>query len=263
MKRSVDERISEWFCDEAERISAPADMKADIDRRIGEIERSRYMKKFSVKKTVLIAAAVALIGSMTVAAAGRLASSEGHSDLRDRVTDYSALERVEEEVGFSFPAVEEFSNGFRFDFAVPTDNSDYDEEGNVLSSYKSVNLAYTDGAQDVSVYVNPVHSYDAEAADQVGVSPVWEGEKNGISLTVTKTVFRFVPGNYELTDEDKEAEANGSVVFSYGSNAVEEKVSYNCTFIKDGLSYDLLGFDLTMEPEQLAEMAAELVTAGE
>ena len=44
---------------------------------------------------------------------------------------------------------------------------------------------------------------------------------------------------------------------------MEETVSYNCRFEKDGLSYELLGFDLTMEPEQLAEMAAELVTMGE
>ena len=46
-------------------------------------------------------------------------------------------------------------------------------------------------------------------------------------------------------------------------NEVEETVSYNCRFEKDGLSYELLGFDLTMEPEQLAEMAAELATMGE
>ena len=43
---------------------------------------------------------------------------------------------------------------------------------------------------------------------------------------------------------------------------MEINVSYSCIFEKDGLSYDLLGFDLTMEPEELAQMAAELVAAG-
>lgn len=262
MKRSVDERISEWFCDEAERISAPADMKADIDRRIGEIERSRYMKKFSVKKTVLIAAAVALIGSMTVAAAGKLASTTARSDIRDAVKDYGALAEMEAEVGFAFPAVEEFSNGFRFVCAIPNDQSDYDEDGNVLSSYKGVGLTYTDGAQNVSVYINQTRLSDSQTEEAADASPVWSGEKNGISLTVTKTTFKFVPPDYEMTQEDIAAQEDGSIVFSYGSSKVEEKVSYNCIFEKDGLSYDLLGFDLTLEPEQLAEMAAELVTAG-
>lgn len=220
--------------------------------------------KFSVKKVVAAAAAIALIGSMTAMAAGRLASREAHSDLRDQVTDYSKLNRIEAEAGFVFPAVEEFSNGFRFVSAVPSDNSDYDEEGNVLSSYKGVALNYTDGSQDVSVYIYQSRSYDdGNASNAPGITPVWEGEKDGLNLRVTRTVFKFVPPDYELTQEDLAAQESGSVVFSYGSSSVREQVSYNCVLEKGGLSYDLLGFDLTMEPEELAGMAAELLTLGE
>lgn len=263
MRREADERISDWFCDKAERILAPADMKTDIDRRIREIERSRHMKKFSVKKVVLVAAAVALIGSMTVAAAGRLSSTIASSDIRNAVKDYGALAEVEEKVGFTFPAVEEFSNGFRFVCAIPNDQNDYDEDGNLLSSYKGVGLTYTDGAQNVSVYINQNRADIGQTEGTKEASPAWEGEKAGISLTVTKTMYKAVPPNYEMTQEDLAAQENGSVVFAYGSDEVEEMVSYNCIFEKDGLLFDLLGFDLTMEPEQLAEMAAELVTAGE
>lgn len=262
-KRKAEERIAEWFRTEADQIPVPADMKAELDRRVDDAERRKCMKKFSVKKAVLAVAAVALVGSVTVAAAGRLASMEGHSNLNDQVKDYSALAGVEKEVGFDFPSVEEFSNGFRFVSALPTDNSDYDEDGNVLSSYKAVDLTYTDGAQNVSAYIYQSRSYGEEAAEAPGVVPVWQGEKNGISLTVTRTVYKFVPADYELTEEDIQAQENGSVVFSYGSSEVQEQVSYNCSFEKDGLSYDVMGFDLTMEPEQLAEMAAELVTMGE
>lgn len=263
MKREADERISDWFRNEAEQISAPADMKTDIDRRITEIERSGHMKKFSVKKVVLVAAAVALIGSMTVAAAGKLALTTTHSDIRDAVKDYGALAEMEAEIGFAFPAVEEFSNGFRFVCAVPNDQSDCDEDGNVLSSYKGVGLTYTDGAQNVSVYISQNRAGVGQAEDSQEASPVWKGEKAGISMNVTKTMYKVVPPNYEMTQEDLAAQENGSVVFAYGSDEVEERVSYNCIFEKDGLLFDLLGFDLTMEPEQLAEMAAELVTAEE
>lgn len=263
MRRVADERISDWFRNEAEQISAPADMKTDIDRRISEIERSGHMKKFSVKKVVLAAAAVALIGSMTVAAAGRVALTTMHSNNNGAVKDYGALAEVEKEVGFSFPAVEQFSNGFRFVSATPNEQSDLDEDGNVISSHGGVDLAYTDGAQNVSVYIEQSRPEDAQTGEELGVLPVWSGEKNGISLTVTKTTYKVVPPSYEMTQEDLAAQENGSLVFSYGSSEVEETVSYSCLFEKDGLLIDLLGFDLTMEPEQLAEMAAELVTAEE
>lgn len=263
MKRKSDQRIAEWFREEADRISVPADMKTEIDRRLDDAERSRHMKKFSAKKVILAVAAVALIGSVSVAAAGRLASMEGHANLRDQVKDYSALAGVEEEVGFDFPSVEEFSNGFRFASAIPVDSSDYDEDGNVLSSYKTVGLTYTDGTQEVTAYINQSRPYEGGTSEAPGVVPVWQGEKNGISLTVTRTVYKFVPADYELTEEDIQAQENGSLVFSYGSSEVQEQVSYNCMFEKDGLTYDVMGFDLTMEPEQLAEMAAELATMGE
>ena len=266
MERRTDKKIAEWFREEADRISIPADMKTEIDRRISDAERSGYMmknrKRFNAKRVVLAVAAVALIGSVTAVAAGRLAASSSHSSMLDQVNNYSALAEVKEEVGFDFPSVEEFSNGFVFDFAVPVDSSDYDEDGNVLSDYKKVSLAYTDGAQQVWAYISQVRPYEEGTTGGLGSTPVWQGEKDGISLTVTKTVHKFVPPDYEKTQEDIQAEQEGSLVFAYGSSEVEINVSYSCIFEKDGLSYDLLGFDLTMEPEELAQMAAELVAAG-
>ena len=50
MERRTDERISEWFREEAERISVPADMKTEIDRRTRNAERRTVMKKFSRKR---------------------------------------------------------------------------------------------------------------------------------------------------------------------------------------------------------------------
>lgn len=263
MERRTDERISEWFREEAERISVPADMKTEIDRRIRNAERRTVMKKFSRKKAVLIAAAVALIGSVTAAAAGRVASMESHSNRNDQVTDYAAIAGVEEKVGFAFPSLEEFSNGFRFAYALPGENSDYDEDGNVLSTYQSVDLTYTDGAQEITFLIYPTRPYEEADPEPSAVKPVWTGEKEGVSLTVTRTVYRFVPPDYELTEEDLQAQEDGSVIFSYGSAQVEENVAYNCGLEKDGLTYLALGFDLTMEPEELAEMTAQLAAAGE
>ena len=40
MERRTDKKIAEWFREEADRISIPADMKTEIDRRISDAERS-------------------------------------------------------------------------------------------------------------------------------------------------------------------------------------------------------------------------------
>lgn len=81
-------------------------------------------------------------------------------------------------------------------------------------------------------------------------------------MTVTQTVHKFVPPDYELTEEDLQLQASGDVVFSYGSVEVITRTSYSCMFDYDGLSYDIMGFDLTLQPEALADMAAELIAAG-
>ena len=79
---------------------------------------------------------------------------------------------------------------------------------------------------------------------------------------MTQTVHKFVPPDYELTEEDLQLQASGDVVFSYGSVEVITRTSYSCMFDYDGLSYDIMGFDLTLQPEALADMAAELIAAG-
>ena len=264
-KQETERIISEYFQEEARRVPVPSDLKAGIDRRIQLAGRSRKMKLFSAKKIVIAAAAVALLGSITAVAVGHIATSESHSSVLDQVEDYGKIDSVRQEVGFDFPSLESFSNGFAFQYALPIDGSDYDEDGNVLGVYKTVGLSYSDGTQDVNIYINELSAAsesDSDADEPSAVRPVWSGEKAGIPMTVTQTVYKFVPPDYELTEEDLQLQASGDVVFSYGSDEVITKTSYSCMFDYDGLSYDIMGFDLTLQPEALADMAAELIAAG-
>ena len=221
------------------------------------------MKLFSVKKIVIAAAAVALLGSITAVAAGHIASQVSHSSALDQVRDYDKIGEVSQEAGFSFPSLETFSNGFSFRYALPIESSDCDEEGNVIRSYKTVGLTYSDGTQEIDFFIDQNLSASPEdSGDPLGVHPVWSGEKAGIPMTVTQTVYKFVPPDYELTDEDLKLQANGDVVYSYSSDEVSTQTAYDCSFVYDGLRYVAMGFDLTLTPEELAEKAAELVSSG-
>lgn len=264
MKKQETERIiSEWFQEESQNIPMPSDLKAGIDRRIRLAKRSRKMKLFSVKKIVIAAAAVALLGSITAVAAGHIASQVSHSSALDQVRDYDKIGEISRKAGFSFPSLETFSNGFSFRYALPIESGDCDEEGNVINSYKTVGLTYSDGEQEVNFYIDQNFSVPEEdGGDPLGVQPVWSGEKAGIPMTVTQTVYKFVPPDYELTDEDLKIQESGDVVYSYGSDEVITQTAYDCSFVYDGLRYVAMGFDLTLTPEELADMAAELVSSG-
>ena len=50
--------------------------------------------------------------------------------------------------------------------------------------------------------------------------------EDGSELRFYKTVNKFVPENYELTDENKKAQKEGHFNLSYGSDEIEVMTSY-------------------------------------
>ena len=46
------------------------------------------------------------------------------------------------------------------------------------------------------------------------------------------------------------------------SDEVSTQTAYDCSFVYDGLRYVAMGLDLTLTPEELADMVAELVSSG-
>ena len=74
---------------------------------------------------------------------------------------------------------------------------------------------------------------------------------------------KVVPADYELTDADKAAKANGDLVFSYGSAEVELNEIQSATLVKDGMQYQLLQINGKLSGDELVKMAEELVKMAE
>ena len=70
---------------------------------------------------------------------------------------------------------------------------------------------------------------------------------------------KLVPSDYKITDEDKKAEENGELVFSYGSSEVEIKEVQSVSWKKDGMYYQLLQIDGNLTADELTEMASEVI----
>ena len=75
-------------------------------------------------------------------------------------------------------------------------------------------------------------------------------------------VYKFVPPDYTVTEEDKQREAAGEIVISYGSEEVEENVVENYFWQDAGVTYTLTVFDSDLGEAGMQQMVGE-VMAGE
>ena len=66
-------------------------------------------------------------------------------------------------------------------------------------------------------------------------------------------------GRSEMTEADKEAEAEGKLVFSYGASDVTISEVQSVTWKQDGIEYQLMQIDGKLSAEELTEMAGEAI----
>ena len=87
-----------------------------------------------------------------------------------------------------------------------------------------------------------------------------EAQQGNLSGLYFEQKFKFVPPNYALTEADKAAEANGSLVISYGSAEVKEEVMRNIIWQNNGVSYQLFTNCSEVYRNVLLDMANEILT---
>lgn len=251
-----EEKIKNVLALECDGITAPRDLKDRIDEQIRESQKEAgYMKKLSVKKLVIGVAVGCLLVSGGAFAAGRVASLSSHHNVLDAYRSYGDMDKAQAELGYSADTVESFSNGYSFDKMFVDDVNGTDADGNVLYTFKDLNISYEKSGEktvwlDASKPVEPsARQGEPEATRQVG----------GITVYYDTTTYKFVPPNYELTDEDKANLEKDNFTISYGSSEVEVQTASNVTWEKDGVHYDLLGFDLNLGADEMLDMAEEIM----
>lgn len=117
-----------------------------------------------------------------------------------------------------------------------------------------VELTYERAGESISLYTDQL-LWDETETEQ----PQLTEEINGISVGYGKTYNKFVPSDYELTQEDKERQEEGNFNIAYGTEEVILKESSNVSWIEDGVHYSLFGFDVELTPEEMIQMASEII----
>ncbi|MDD6812468.1 MAG: hypothetical protein PUD93_11510 [Lachnospiraceae bacterium] len=252
----LEQKIETALQEECRNIGVSEELKQKIDRAIEQKQEEKTMKHFSTKKVVIgVAAACLLVSSM--AFAGKTVALRSGTNLMDMYTSYDQMREAEEKLGSDVNYVEKFANGYYFERASVDPTEAVDEAGNVLYSYQDMMIHYIKGgAPSISLSIcKPVEEFENTK------TPNATRDCDGITLRYDVYTYKFVPVDYELTEEDMENEKRDDYYISYGSSEVEIQQAHNVTWEMDGMHYNLFGFDVELTPDEMMDMAEEIIHA--
>ncbi len=260
-----DETLKETLYEMSGRISASESLKRQIDSRLFKEEKGRTisMKRFSMKKVAIgVAAACLVLGTVSIAGSG-IKHYVSHGSIIPDYTKFEDLGKAEEKVGYRIDAVEAFANGYKMKSIDIHEIAIQNEAGQKEEEQKEINIYYEKpGAERIFLSVRklfagetPETAFDISAADKTM-------QYNDVTLAFNKTTYKFVPPDYKLTDEDEKALESGAVEISYGTSDVEIKEAYSVGWVKDGIVYNLGGFDLALTADDMLDMARGIIESG-
>lgn len=211
-------------------------------------------KHFSTKKLVIGVAAACLLLSGGVFAGKTMGYISGYEK---SYSSYAELDKAEEKLGFSPDVAEAFSNGYSFEEMSVGDTRAVDENQETVYTFPELSVNYVkDGVSDISLYVD----MRPEKGEQ-DKEPDLTDQCGDIALRYDVYSYKFVPVDYELTEEDQANLERDDYYISVGSDEVEYSQMTHVTWEKDGVYYDLLGSDTALTGEEMFAMAKELIGA--
>lgn len=256
MKYDFEQNIKNVLEIECQDITASRSLKERIDTEIVSNQKEAgTMKHLSVKKLVIGVAAVCLLVGGGAFAAGHAVGFSSSTFLGDAYTSYDDMDKAEEELGYAVDSVETFDNGYQFDRMFVHGVDAWDEDGNKAYTFQEMNINYEkNGEPHMYLAIHkPVEAIEREK------TPDATRDCGDITLYYDEYTYKFVPPSYELTEEDKMNEEKDNYYISYGSAEVEIQKSQNLTWEKDGIHYNLAGFDLNLNADEMFDMAEQII----
>ena len=228
-------------------------------------ERIAYMKKKRLI-TFALAAVLLLAFGITAYAVRGAARSTGTHPMPGTAdyTSLSALPEIEKKVGYPVTVPADFSNGYAFVNLRVVGQAVFGESNEVLEEFYGVNVSYArKDAPELTLHLHPVTRTEGE-----GQTPAREpGEQrtvDGVTVELNLDRYKFVPEDYEKTEEDLALEEAGHYFISFGADETEERQVASAEFRLGDVVYTLL--DMAAEEDALdtlSTMAGEIIrTAG-
>ena len=216
---------------------------------------AKKMRRVRMSRTAVIAAAVIMLFGITVYAASVIYGGiSGHSSNIPTYYSVPTREALGRDIGIELNVIDVFSNRYSFKSGHIVYNEEHGDDGSVISRFKTLSCKY--------ILNDDTLSFSAEATAAVTREEETETTETyrGSGLHYDKYLNKIVPGNYELTEQDKEDEANGKYVFSFGSSGgIELKEVQIVTFEYGEISYSLCAINSVITEDGLLQMAKEII----
>lgn len=242
----------------AQNILETEDLKSRLDDRIRR-EQDMSKKHYSFRKAVILAAAACMLLGAGVFASGKVAGLVSGFDgktIGSKTTDFSKLSKEEGILGYQVQAVPQFSNGFKFKQMDVDKTYGLDEDGNLMKQYAYYNLHMIYEKENTSLYVDVCKPLESSTVKNVSAVKM-AGE---IKLTYSEDTYKWVPTGYELTPEDEEnLKRDDYYISEGGEDAVTTSKVAHVNWVKDGIHYSIMGYDLPIGSEEMFTMAQEIL----
>ncbi len=250
---NIDKRIGETLQKSCDDIFASQRLKQKIDESISLKEEKR-MKTISVKKVAIGVAAACLLLSGAVFAGHTAYMAAGVPSMPE-YENYAQISEVETRLGYAADHVETFQNGYSFAGASIGTNYAYDENGQRLYSYEEMDIDYKKEGEP-SLYLaieKPVESLYGD------IVPEAVRTCEGITIKYWKVEFSVVDTDYVVTKKEIEEmkAADADISIEWNENTAE--TSHHVMWEKEGICYMLSGFDVTLSPDEMMDMAEEII----
>lgn len=253
-----DNELKQAVSQKAMEISPSENMFAEINKKIGSINKEEYNMKLNIAKKsrgLLIACALLVLTTGACFAATKIVDYTGCLD--SKFETYPTEKQMKKEAGFVPKYVDKFKNGYAFEEAFVGEYEGKDSGNNTAVMVKSADFTYLKG--DANVYLYAMEKPKGVEFDNL--------LKDGEQITVSggQLVYyydylnKMKPGDYVMTEQDKTDEANGTYIFSFGEN-------YDCVrhiqilgWEENSISYSLECYDDKLSKDELLKMVQEIM----
>lgn len=253
-----DNELKQAVSQKAMEISPSENMFAEINKKIGSINKEEYNMKLNIAKKSrgLLIACVLLV--LTTGACFAATKIVGYSGCLDSKFETFPTERqMKKEVGFVPKYIDKFENGYAFKEAFVGEYEGKDTGNNTIVMLKSAEFTYL--KDDAEVYL-----YTEEKPKGVEFD---NGLKDGEEITVSggQLVYyydclnKLKPANYVMTEQDKLDEANGTYVFSFGEDNDCIKHIQMIGWEENSISYSLECYDDKLSKDDMLKMVEEII----
>ena len=248
MEREIKEMLHQC----ADELHAPDSMQARVKFALNNAPAKKHRRWSKRFVAVAAVAAIAVTGAFAAGGMGGVFSC-GWADQRLSL-DKTQAHLADAGVALTLP---DKIGEYTFRYGSDVDTTARNDVGET-EKIAQVDAIYTKDGVGLNLSMHKSYSVFTEDEKKNPV-PATTAEVNGVTLTYRDAHYRFVPPDYEKSDEEKQQEKSGELVISYGSDEVEDRMFQSVLWEQDGVTYLISGFDTGLDAQTMFDMAAELV----